>query len=191
MDKVKLGPKTLVYPKPALLVGAEVDGRPNFMAVAWGGVACGVPPMVSVAINTHRYTLQGIRQNMVFSVSVTPEDYATQTDYCGIISGKKTHKAADCGFEVFYGDLEGAPMVKQYPVNMECRVVQIIELGSHCLVIGEILETHVSADCLTDGQPDVAKIQPVAYMEGQAGDYYCMSRHAGKAFNIGKELKKG
>ena len=177
-------------PKPVLLVGADVDGRPNFLAVAWGGVACGKPPMVSVAINTHRYTLKGIRQNLAFSVNVTPRDYAAQTDYCGIVSGSKTDKVADCGYELFYGRLAGAPMVKQYPVNMECKVAHMVELGSHCLVIGEILETHVSADCLVDGQPDVARIQPIAYMEGQAGDYYCMSQHAGKAFSIGREFKK-
>jgi len=191
MDKVKLGPQTLVYPKPALLVGADVDGRPNFLAVAWGGVACGTPPMVSVAINTHRHTLKGIRHSMAFSVNITPRDYAVQTDYCGIISGSKTDKVADCGFEVFYGELAGAPMIRQYPVNLECKVAQIIELGSHCLVIGEIMQTHVSSDCLTDGKPDVTKIQPVAYMEGQAGNYYCMTEHAGKAFNIGKGMKKG
>jgi len=190
INKVKIGPQTLVYPKPAFLIGAHVDNKPNFLAVAWGGIACGTPPMVSVAINHSRYTLRGIKQNMTFSLNVTPKDCAEKTDYCGIISGSKTDKVADCGFTLFYGDLAGVPMIEQYPVNLECKVVHIIDLGSHCLVIGEITETHVSQDCLTDGKPDVTKIQPVAYIEGQPGNYYCMGENIGKAFRIGKKLKK-
>ncbi|MFH1662733.1 MAG: flavin reductase, partial [Chloroflexota bacterium] len=128
--------------------------------------------------------------NMAFSLNVTSKNYAVKTDYCGIISGSKTNKAVDCGFKVFYGDLAGAPMVEQYPVNLECKVVHILDLGSHYLVIGEVMETHVSGDCLTDGKPDVSKIQPIAYIEGQPGDYYCMGENIGKAFRIGKGLKK-
>jgi flavin reductase (DIM6/NTAB) family NADH-FMN oxidoreductase RutF len=190
MNKVKIGPQTLIYPKPAFLIGADVNKKPNFLAVAWGGIACGTPPMVSVAIKHSRYTLRGIKQNMAFSLNVTSRDYAVETDYCGITSGSKTDKVADCGFAVFYGNLAGAPMIEQYPVNLECKVVHIMDLGSHCLVIGEITETHVSQDCLTDGKPDVTKIQPVAYIEGQPGDYYCMGENIGKTFRIGKELKK-
>jgi flavin reductase (DIM6/NTAB) family NADH-FMN oxidoreductase RutF len=190
MSKVKLGPQTLVYPQTAFLIGADVDKKSNFLAVAWGGIACGSPPMVSVAIHHSRYTLKGIKQNMAFSLNVTSRDYAVETDYCGIISGSKTGKVADCGFTVFYGDLAGAPMIEQYPVNLECKVVHILGLGSHYLVIGEIIETYVSGDCLTDGKPDVVKIQPIAYIEGQPGNYYCMGENIGKAFRIGKELKK-
>ena len=190
MSKVKLGPQTLVYPQPAFLIGADVNKKSNFLAVAWGGVACGSPPMVSVAIHHNRYTLKGIKQNMAFSLNVTSKDYAVETDYCGIISGSKTDKVVDCGFTVFYGDLAGAPMIEQYPVNLECKVVHILDLGSHYLVIGEIIETHVSEDCLTDGDPDVRKIQPIAYIEGQPGDYYCIGENIGEAFRIGKVLKK-
>ena len=190
MSKVKLGPQTMVYPQPAFLIGADVNKKPNFLAVAWGGVACGSPPMVSVAIRHNRYTLNGIKQNMAFSLNVTSKNYAVETDYCGIISGSRTDKVMDCGFRVFYGDLKGTPMIEQYPVNMECKVVHILDLGSHYLVIGEVIETHVSKDCLTDGEPDVTKIQPIAYIEGQLGDYYCMVENIGKAFRIGKKLKK-
>ena len=190
MSKVKFGPQTLVFPQPAFLIGADIDKQPNFLAVAWGGVACGNPPIVSVAINHSRHTIKGIKQNMAFSLNVTPKNYAVETDYCGIMSGSKTGKAVDCGFKIFYGDLVGAPMIEQYPVNMECKVVHTLDLGSHCLVIGEIMETHVSADCLTDGRPDVTKIQPIAYITGQPGGYYCMGENVGRAFRIGRELKK-
>ena len=190
MNKVKLGPQTLVYPKPAFLVGADVDKKANFLAVAWGGVACGTPPMVSVAIRYSRYTLKGIKQNMAFSVNITPKAYALETDYCGVASGSKTDKVDDCGFTIFYGDLAGAPMIEQYPVNLECKVIHLLNLGSHYLVIGEIIETHVSEDCLTAGEPDVTKINPITYAEGQPGDYYCLGENVGKAFRIGKKLNR-
>ena len=190
MNKVKLGPHTLVYPQPAFLVGADIDNKSNFMAVAWGGIACGNPPMVSVAIRHNRYTLKGIKQNMTFSLNVTSKDYAVETDYCGIISGSKTNKVIDCGFKIFYGDLAGAPMIEEYPVNLECKVDRILNLGSHYLIIGEIIETHVSEDCLTDGKPDVRKIQPISYITGQPGNYYCIGDNVGEAFRIGKKLKK-
>jgi flavin reductase (DIM6/NTAB) family NADH-FMN oxidoreductase RutF len=190
MGKIKLGPQTLAYPQPAFLIGADVAKKPNFLAVAWGGIACGSPPMVSVAINHNRYTLKGIKRNMVFSVNVAPKDYAVETDYCGIKSGLKTNKVVDCGFTIFYGELANAPMIEQYPVNLECKVVKILDLGSHNLIIGEIIETYFTEDCLTDGQPDVRKIQPIAYIEGQPGGYYCMGENVGKAFRIGRDLKK-
>ncbi len=190
MSKVKLGPQTLIYPKPAFLVGADVDRKPNFLTVAWGGIACGSPPMVSVAIRKNRYTLMGIKQNMAFSLNVPSRDYVVETDYCGITSGAKTDKVADCGFQVFYGDLAGAPMIEECPVNLECKVDRILDLGSHYLVIGEIMEAHVSGDCLTDGKPDVRKIQPIAYITGQPGNYYCMGENVGEAFCIGKKQKR-
>lgn len=189
MAKIALGPQTLVYPMPALLVGAEVNGKPNFMAVAWSGIASSEPPMISVAIRHQRYTLQGIRQNMAFSVNVPSSDIVKETDYCGITSGQKVDKVEACRFKVFYGKLNNAPLIEQCPVNLECRVVHILDLGSHCLVIGRIEETHLSEDCLTDGKPDVDKIKPFAYAPSPAAQYRVLGSVIAKAFNIGKELK--
>jgi flavin reductase (DIM6/NTAB) family NADH-FMN oxidoreductase RutF len=189
MNKVQIGPQTLVYPEPAFLIGADINMQSNFLTVAWGGIACGNPPMVSVAIRKNRYTLRGIKQNMAFSLNVPSKDYVVETDYCGIVSGSKTNKVIDCGFKIFYGGLAGAPMIEECPVNLECKVEHILELGSHYLVIGKIMETHVSEDCLTDGKPDFGKIQPIAYITGQPGHYYCLGENVGEAFCIGKKLK--
>ena len=190
MNKVQIGPQTLVYPEPAFLIGADINMQSNFLTVAWGGIACGNPPMVSVAIRKNRYTLRGIKQNMAFSLNVPSKDYVVETDYCGIVSGSKTNKVIDCGFKIFYGELAGAPMIEECPVNLECKVEHILDLGSHYLVIGTIMETHVSEDCLTDGKPDFRKIQPIAYITGQPGHYYCLGENAGEAFRIGKKLKE-
>ena len=189
MGKILMGPQTLLYPMPALLVGANVDDKPNFMAVGWGGIVNGEPPMISVALRHQRYTLKGIKQNMTFSVNVPSTDLVKETDYCGIISGAKVNKAEVCRFKIFYGKLNNAPLIEQCPVNLECRVVHILDLGSHSLVIGRVEETHISDSCLTDGKPDVNKIKPLIYTTEPASHYQALGEVVAKAFSIGKELK--
>ena len=189
MGKTLMGPQTLIYPMPALLVGANVDDKPNFMAVGWGGIVNGEPPMISVALRHQRYTLKGIKQNMTFSVNIPSTNLVKETDYCGLISGAKVNKANVCHFKVFYGKLDNAPLIEQCPINLECKVVHILDLGSHSLVIGQIEETHVSDSCLTDGKPDVNKIKPFIYTTAPANQYQALGEVVAKAFSIGKELK--
>ncbi len=189
MGKILMGPQTSIYPMPVLLVGANVSGKPNFMAVAWGGIANGVPPMVSLAIRAQRYTLKGIRENQVFSVNLPSSDMVREVDYCGTVSGSSVNKVKVCQFEVFYGKIDNAPLIEQCPVNLECRVVHILDLGSHSLVIGRIEETHVSENCLTDGKPDVKKIKPLSYVASPARQYQALGEVIADAFSVGAELK--
>jgi len=184
-----MGPQTLIYPMPALLVGANVDDKPNFMVVAWSGIANGEPPMISVAIRHHRYTHRGIRQNLTFSVNLPSTDMVRETDYCGIISGAKADKVEACQFKVFYGKLDNAPLIEQCPINLECKVMHILDLGSHSLIIGRIEETHISESCLTDGKPDVSTIKPLIYTTAPARQYQAFGEVIAKAFSIGEELK--
>ena len=104
MSKIPLGPRPLLYPMPTVLVGSNVDGKPNFMAVAWCGIVNGRPPMISVALQHPRHTLKGVRQNNTFSVNVPSVDLVKETDYCGIITGTKTDKVADCKLKIYYGN---------------------------------------------------------------------------------------
>lgn len=189
MSKTKIGATTLIYPMPATLVGADVDGKPNFLAIAWCGVACSQPPMVSVALQPRRYTLKGIRQHMAFSVNIPSVDLVKEADYCGIRSGAKVDKVAACNFRIFYGKVEGAPMIEQCPVNLECRVVQMLELGSHWLIVGRIEETHVSDECLTDGRPDVEKVRPFVFIPGTPSLYQAFGEVIARAFNVGMEIE--
>jgi len=94
--KTRLGAQTYIYPMPVLLVGVDVGGKPNFMTVAWGGIANSEPPMISVAIRHSRYSLKGIRENQAFSVNIPASDQVAQADYCGMTSGAKVDKVADC-----------------------------------------------------------------------------------------------
>jgi len=191
MNKIKIGPQSLVYPMPAFLIGAEVDGRANFMAAAWAGIANSTPPSITVAFQHHRFTLKGIKENGVFSVNVPHTSQVTETDFCGIFSGTKEDKTAVCGFNVFYGEVAKAPLIEQCPVNLECRVLHMLNLGSHTLVVGRIEEVHVSEDCMTDGEPDPLKIDPLIYATGGKKSYYGIGKYVGPAFKIGLELKGG
>jgi len=187
MKKMKMGPQPMLWPHPTTLVGADVEGKPDFATVAWTGVAAGTPPTVSVALQHPRYSLKGIRRNLTFSVNIPSREMVKETDYCGLISGAKTDKVEDCKFKVFYGETPGAPLIEQCPINLECEVLHILNMGSHALVIGKVVETHVSDDCLTDGKADVTKVKPFAYVPGK---YYAIGDAFADAFSIGKELKK-
>ena len=190
MGKQLLGPTTNIFPMPALLVGANVNGKPNFLAVAWGGIACGEPPMISVAIRHQRYTLKGIQENGTFSVNIASVEQVKEVDYCGSVSGLKEDKVSACGFTVFYGKLDNAPMVQQLPVNLECRVEHTLDLGSHMLIVGRVEETYVSEECTSSGVADVEKIRPFAYVPAPAKHYRAVTEKIGEAFKCGLSLKK-
>jgi flavin reductase (DIM6/NTAB) family NADH-FMN oxidoreductase RutF len=180
MPKTALGPQTWIFPMPALLVGALVDGKPNFMTAAWGGMACAEPRLLSVAVRTMRLTLRGIRERNAFSVNIPNIEMAKQVDWCGVHSGKKTDKSKL--FTVFYGKDKTIPLIDECPCVHECRVFKLVELGTHVLVIGEIMETHADESCLRDGKPVIEKMNPLAYLPG-VQQYYDMGRPAGEAFS--------
>ena len=189
MEKVAVGPQTLIYPMPAMLVGANVNNKPNFITIAWGGIANAEPPMISLTLRHHRYTLKGIRDKLAFSVNIPSCSLVKETDYCGIVSGSKANKVEVCQFKVFYGKRDDVPLIEQCPINLECKVVHILDLGSHALVVGRIVETYVSKNCLTDGNPDVNKINPLTYIGAPAQQYQALGEVIAKAFSIGEELK--
>ncbi len=187
MNKVLLTPQPLLCAPPAVLVGTMVNGKPNFMTVAWCGVASSNPPMVSVAIRPARYTLKGM-QNREFSVNIPSVDIVKETDYCGMVSGAEVDKVAACKFTIFYGQLQNAPLVEQCPVNLACKVEHILNLGAHYLVIGQVMETHISGDCVTEGKPDLKKIKPFVYGMGSPNEYFTLGNSLGRSFSVGKEL---
>jgi flavin reductase (DIM6/NTAB) family NADH-FMN oxidoreductase RutF len=188
MKKTAQGPMTLLYPKPVLLIGANIEGKPNFMTVAWAGIVNQKPPMLSVAIRRERYTYLGLEENQTFSVNIPSEDQVTETDYCGLVSGKKNDKVDVCGFTVFYGKLKTAPLIEQCPVNLECSLVKVLDLQTHALCIGQIEEVHVSDICLTDGKPDVEKVRPLIYTSGRELAYYGLGPRLAHGFQVGKKL---
>ncbi|MFC2063032.1 flavin reductase family protein [Chloroflexota bacterium] len=189
MAKVAIGARPLLYPLPTVLVGANVDGRPNFSAYAWCGIVNSKPPMLSIAFQHKRHTLKGVKRNGTFSVNIPSVDLVKETDYCGIVSGRKTNKVTDCKFTIFYGKLASAPLITECPINLECQALHILNLGSHEMVVGQIEEIYATESCLTNGEPDVTKIKPFLWVAHPTNQYMEFGKSIGEAFSIGNQLK--
>ena len=184
MKKKTFGPTTLLYPMPAVLVGATINDKPNFMTAAWCGIIAFEPPALTVGIRPDRFTYEGVEKHKVFSVNVPSVNLVEKVDWCGIYSGKAKDKAGV--FSVFYGRLKHAPLIEECPVNLECTVRHSLDVGSHTLYVGEIVETHISEDCLTDGKADPEKIDPLIFSLPDR-NYRRMGDKVAKAFQVGKE----
>ncbi|MFC1912850.1 flavin reductase family protein [Chloroflexota bacterium] len=190
MGKIAIGARTILYPLPAVIVGAQVDDKPNFSTYAWCGIVNSNPPMLSVSFQHKRHTLKGVKKNGTFSVNIPSVDMVKETDYCGLVAGKDTDKVANCNFKLFYGKLTNTPLIDECPINLECSVIHILNLGSHEMVVGQIEEVHATESCLTNGEPDVEKIQPFLWVTRPANQYRSFGKHIGDAFSIGKQLQR-
>jgi flavin reductase (DIM6/NTAB) family NADH-FMN oxidoreductase RutF len=172
---------------PVSLVGAQVDGKANFMTVAWLSRVNFDPPMVAVAIGQGHHTPRGIKQNKTFSICLPDAKLLEKTDYCGIVSGARVDKSGL--FEVFYGDLETAPMIAECPVCVECALARVVDLPSNQLYIGNVTAVHADESVLTDGCLDPAKLQSLL-LSMPDNSYWTLGEVAGKAWQAGKALKK-
>ena len=183
--KLNLGAKNCLYPSLTTLVGAMVNDKPNFLAIAHVGIM--TLKEISLGINKKHYTNAGIKANKTFSVNIPSESLIKETDYCGIVSGKDIDKSAL--FEVFYGELQTAPMIMECPINMECRLIKTIDFQSHDVFIGEPVATYCDEEIITDGLVDIAKLKPILF-EMHTVHYYSIGKRLAKCWNIGKDLKK-
>ncbi|MDJ0782511.1 MAG: flavin reductase family protein [Desulfosarcinaceae bacterium] len=184
MAKVSLDPSPLLYPTPAVLVAALVDERPNCMTAAWCGIASSSPPAITVGIRPERHTYRGIRQQGTFSINVPSVNLARKVDFAGIYSGRKEDKSEL--FEYSYGKTDSAPIVTACGLNLICRLKHTLSLGSHDLIVGEVVEILAEESCLTNGAVDAAKLDPLVYSAG-AGVYQGLGEIVGRAFSIGKK----
>ncbi|MCX5846064.1 MAG: flavin reductase family protein [Deltaproteobacteria bacterium] len=187
MNKVKIGNNPFVYPMPMVLVGTVIDDRANFMAVGWVSRVNFNPPMIAVALGKFHYTNAGIHKNKTFSVNIPGIDLIEKVDYCGLVSGEKVDKSKL--FDVFYGNLPAAPMIRECPLCMECKLFNAVDLPSNTLFIGEIIETYTEGRYLTDGKPDIKKMNPFT-LTMPDNNYWRVGENAGKAWSIGNNFRK-
>jgi len=184
MEKKQIGPNFFI-PMPVVLVGTQVAGKDNFMTVGWCARANANPPMIICGIGNHHYTPKGIAETKTFSVNIPSSSLLEKTDYCGIVSGEKTDKSRV--FDVFYGSLKTAPMIKECPVTLECRLVQTVPLPTNTLFIGEIAGAYADGRVITGGQPDFPEIDPL-FLTMPDNRYWKLGKYAGDAWSAGKNL---
>jgi len=184
--KEALGIKNCLYPMPVTLVGAEVAGKANFITMAHVGIMD--LNSISMGMAKFHHTNSGIKENGTFGVSIPSVGMVQVTDYCGLVSGKKVDKSKL--FDVFYGKLKTAPMIRECPINMECRLIQTVDFPKHDVFIGEIVETYVDEEYLTDGIVDFAKVQPILFVMNDTS-YWKLGQRLANAWDIGKSFKSG
>lgn len=182
-----IGPVNALYPMPTTLVGVSVNDKPNFLAVAHVGILNhGTPQYLTIGLAKVHYSNAGIRENRSFSICMPSENMMVETDYCGIMTGKKTDKAAL--FDIFYGQLATAPMIRQCSVNMELKLHDILDFPTHDIFIGELVETYADDSVLTEGRIDVAKLRPLLF-DMASLQYWRLGTAAGKCWSVGRALK--
>lgn len=174
-----------MYPMPAVIVGTETDGKPNFMTVAWAVKLQGSPPLVGIVVSRGHHTARGIGQTGQFSVSFPSHEQAVLADYCGLYSGRHEDKAAKV--EVFRGTLEAAPMVGQCPLTAECRLQQTVELRASFFYIGEVVNVYADEDVLHGDEIDTARLRPIAFTRPEKV-YWTLGQIIGPAWKMGEAL---
>ena len=184
-------PGTMLYPVPAVLVSCgEYGGVQNIITIAWTGVVCTDPPMCSIAIRPGRFSHEMIRESGEFVINLTTTAMARAVDWCGVKSGRDHDKFREMKLTPLPAKHVRAPLIAESPVNLECRVGEVRELGSHHLFIAEILAVHADPAYFDPrtGYFNLAAARPLCYCHGH---YYEMGRHIGKfGFSVEKKKKK-
>lgn len=165
MSKRQLGPSLALHPVPVVLVTcADGGGRPNVITLAWVGVACSVPPMLSIAVRPERFSHQLIKESREFVVNIPSVRQAEAAFYCGTHSGRKEDKFVGAGLTPVPASQVKAPLIAECPVNMECVVRHELSLGSHDLFIGEVVAVHADESVLDEaGKLSTGRVNPLAY----------------------------
>ena len=186
MEKIKVDMSTRVFPMPMVVVGAVVEGKINYLAVAWVCWVNPTPPMIGVALGKGHHTSKGIREHKEFGISIPSVDLIKAVDYVDLVSGAKADKSKV--FESFQGQLQYAPMIRNCPLTIECKVVTMVHLPSNEFFIGEIVGVYTEECYLTDGKPDIKKIKPFLLTMPDSR-YREVGEIIGNAWSIGKDFK--
>lgn len=144
MSKVKFKPGNMLYPLPAVLISCgDTEGESNLFTVAWAATVCTNPPMVSISVRPERHSYGLIKSSKEFAINLTTKELAFATDFCGVRSGRDIDKWNACNLHKFPADTISCPLVSESPVNIECKVREIKELGSHHMFIADVTAVHV------------------------------------------------
>ena len=161
-------PGNMLYPLPVVMVSAcDKAGNSNIITIAWAGTVCTNPAMVSISVRPERHSYQMIKESGEFVINLTTRDLAYATDFCGVKSGRDIDKFEALGLTKIYGQHVKAPMIQESPVNIECRVTEIKELGSHHMILAEVLAVHADEQYMNDKNKFcLEKADPIVYSHG-------------------------
>lgn len=181
----------MLYPLPAVMVStADRNGRDNIITVAWTGTVCTNPAMLYISVRPERYSYHMIRESGEFAVNLTTERLAKEADWCGVRSGRDTDKWKETGLTRGKAvKLKFAPVIEECPVNIECRVTEVKELGSHHMFLAEVLAVQADESCMrSDGKFELNSAGLIAYSHGE---YFSPGKSLGRfGWSVKKEKKR-
>lgn len=179
-------PGNMLYPVPAVMVTAsDGEGKDNIITVAWTGTICTNPPMVYISVRPERYSYHMIQQTKEFVINLTTRELAYATDYCGVKSGREVDKFDILKLTKQKASKVSAPLIGESPVNIECKVLQCQELGSHHMFLAEVVSVHVSEAYLDEKEKfHLERAEPIVYSHGA---YYGLKDMLG---TFGYSIKK-
>jgi flavin reductase (DIM6/NTAB) family NADH-FMN oxidoreductase RutF len=165
MDKIDLKPQTMLMPLPAAMVSCQAEGyKPNIITISWIGIVNSDPPMLSISVTPKRHSYGILKKAGEFVVNLTSEENLEAVDFCGSRSGRDYDKFREMNLTMIPGKIVSAPLIKECPINLECRVKQSQRLGSHEMFIAEIVAVHADRDIVTSaGKPDLEKFKLLSY----------------------------
>lgn len=190
MKKQQWKPGNMLYPLPAVMVscGREAE-KPNIITLAWVGTVCSDPAMVSISVRPERYSYDIIRETGEFVINLTTRELAYATDYCGVKSGRDVDKFTELHLHPEKAEkLKAAPLIEESPVNIECRVTEVKELGSHHMFLAEVLAVDVDEAYLDDkGKFQLNETGLLAYSHGE---YFSLGKKCGSfGYSVRKKRK--
>lgn len=187
--KRSLGAKTIALPTPVWVVGTYGDhDKPNLVTVAWGGICCSDPPCVAISLRKARHSYDAIIARKAFTVNIPSERYVAEADFAGIASGKTTDKFAAAGLTAERSEVVDAPLIAEFPLVLECRLIHTIELGVHTQFIGEIVDVKADEEVLdVQGVPTADRVKAITFDPG-GRHYMATGRKLGLAYSIGKKF---
>ncbi|MCD8337079.1 MAG: flavin reductase family protein [Lachnospiraceae bacterium] len=180
----------MLYPLPAVMVSCARPGeRPNILTVAWAGTICSDPVMVSISVRPERYSYNIIRETGEFVINLTTKKLARATDYCGVRSGRDVDKFQETHLTAVPAACVAPPLIEESPVNMECRVREVLELGSHHMFVSEVLAVDVDPRYLDEkGKLHLNDAELMAYSHGT---YFSLGEEIGSfGFSVRKKAAR-
>ena len=189
--KQRWKPGTVLYPVPAVLVSCgAVPEEYNLLTVAWTGTVCTNPPMCSISVRPERHSYGIIRRTGEFVINLTTRRLARATDWCGVRSGRDCDKFREMGLTPVASEVVAAPLVAESPVNIECRVRQVLPLGSHDLFIAEVVGVQVDEELIdpATGRFCLERADPIVYSHGE---YFTLGEALGHFGWSVRKRKKG
>ncbi len=159
----------MLYPLPAVMVSVtDGEGNDNIITIAWAGTVCTNPPMVSISVRPSRFSYEMLKKTGEFVINLTTEKLAHATDYCGVRSGRDVDKFKEMKLTKEKADFVKAPMIGESPVNIECKVKQVLELGSHHMFIADVLAVHADNAYMDEKNKfQLNQAKPLVYSHGE------------------------